>query len=170
MMLALAEGKPLVADWILQVVAFVIVFGVLWKFVIVKIFAGMAKREEDIRKRFEEIEKKQADMDLQVKEYAKRLQDIEQTAAVRMKEAVAEGLKLKAEMEAEAKRRAEEEVARTQTLVQIESDQAIATLRKEAARLSMEQAERLIREAMNTELQARLVDRYLAELDKVKQV
>lgn len=168
MIVMAAAGQTTVV--ILQIVAFVVVFAVVWKFVITKVFKAMAKREEDIRKRFEEIEARQIAVDQQVKEYNRKLQEIEQEAAVRMKAAVEEGLKLRAEMEVEAKRRADEEIARTQTLIQIESDQATITLRREAARLAVEQAERLLAQAMTPEMQSRLVDRYLREMDKVKQV
>ena len=155
---------------ILQFIAFGVVVAILWKFVITKVFVGMTKREESIRVKFSEIEAKQAEVEQQVREYDRKLHEIEQEAAGKMKAAVTEGLRLKAEMEAEAKRRAEDEIARTKTLIEIESDQAKVSLRREATRLAMEQAERLLAQAMTPDLQNRLVERYLQEMERVKQV
>jgi F-type H+-transporting ATPase subunit b len=162
-----AGGAPV---WVLQIVAFAAVFWLVWTFVIKRVSAGMKSREEGIAKKFSEIEGQQAEEGKRVAEYSRRLEQIEQEASVRMKQAAEEGLRLKAEIEAEAKQRSEDEAARTEGLIQLESEQAVVTLRKEAARLALEQAERMMRQAMTPDLQARLVDRYLREMEQIKQV
>lgn len=170
-MLGMLAGAGI--DWkvvIVQIMAFVLVFVLLWKVLVKRITAGLAKREEGIRKTFQDIETRQAAVDRQVEEYSRKLKEIEQEAAFKMKEAVSEGQRLKADMETEARRRAEDEVAKAKSLIQIESDQAVVTLRKEATRLAMEQAERILAGAVGSDVQGRLVDRYLQELEKVKTV
>ena len=154
---------------VLQIIAFAIVMGILYKFVFTKIVAGVAAREERIRKTFEEIEAKQAGLIRELEEYARKIKEIEQAAATRMKEALEEGLKLRKDMEAEAVKRAEGEIARAEALIRIETDQATATLRREAARLAIEQAERMLGK-IGTDVQSRLVDRYLKEMEKVGKV
>jgi F-type H+-transporting ATPase subunit b len=153
---------------IVQVIAFAILIWVLGKFLFGRIGQFLQRREEEIKGSFQKIEERQKEVERLTADYERRLQEIEKERDRKIQEAVQEGLARRAAIEEQAKKEADRERARALEQIQIERDKAILMLRQESARIGVEIAEKVLAESVTPDVQKRVVDRYLKELDAVK--
>jgi F-type H+-transporting ATPase subunit b len=136
---------------LVQFIFFMLLFVVMWRFFFTRIVDALHKREEAVDTILHDIDMKQKMVDQHMKDYTRRMQEIEQEATLKIQAAVKEGQKVKGEVEAEAKRRADEELARGKAQIQKEKEQAMAALQKEATRIAAEIAARVLQESVGSE-------------------
>lgn len=155
---------------ILQIVGFLILLGVLWKFVFGQVSGFLRQREEEIRRSFEEIEAKQKEGEIKLAQLNERLAKIEHEATRKIQEAVKEGIAMRDQIREEARKQAEADLARHQEALRIDKEKAILELRQLTAKLMLEITEKVLQESVSPELQGRLVSRYVAELERMQKV
>ncbi len=154
----------LTAQVVTVVIAFLSVLYILTKTAWKPILAAIDERRESIRRSFEDIEKRQAQLNSQIKDYEERLRLIDEEARQRLNKAVDEGRKVAAEIEAKAKEDAEASLTRARQAIQIEVDKARIELRNEMVALSVGATERLLHTELNDERHRALVASFIAEM------
>jgi F-type H+-transporting ATPase subunit b len=166
---ALGTGNFLVPNmtFVVELAAFIIVLGVLWRYVVPPVQQAMNARQEMARKVVSDSEG------------ARRLLEEAQTAyQTAMAAARREAAQLRGQAEqqrreivegasAEAEARFAEIIARGQAQFEAEQRQAIRQLKTELGNLAVELAEKIVGEALaDNERQERLIERFLSQIEE----
>jgi F-type H+-transporting ATPase subunit b len=133
-----------------QILGFLIVLFVLRKFAWGPVLGLLEARREKIRQSFEDIE---------------ALKTIEAQARQRMNEAVAEGQKLAADIEASARERSRQELEKLKGDVEREYQAARVRFKEEMVTIALGAAERMVRDSLDRQKQSKLVEDFLTDLD-----
>jgi F-type H+-transporting ATPase subunit b len=131
---------------LIQAGLFGVLLVVMWRFFFARVTESLTRREREIETILREIESRRAAVEQKMKDYERRIREIEQAATLKIQEAVKEGQRIKAEFEAEAKRRADETLARGKEAIRREREQAMEHLRRESERMAAQIAERILAE------------------------
>jgi F-type H+-transporting ATPase subunit b len=165
----LAGGNFLIPNmtFVVELAAFIIVLGVLWRYVIPPVQEAMTERQEIARKLASD------------RQEAKQLLEKAQTACkTAMADARREAAQLRAQAEgqrreivegasAEAEARAAEIISRGQARMVAERRQAIRQLKAELGNFAVELAEKILVEALaDNQRQKRLIDRFLSHIEE----
>jgi F-type H+-transporting ATPase subunit b len=169
MVLAEAAPNPIipnVAEMIIGLIAFLILFFLLKKYAVPRFEAMYAERAEKIEGGIEKAEKAQAEAEAALERYKAQLQQARSEAAKIRDDARAEAEEIKAELRAEAQAESQRIVAQGQAQLQAQKAQIIAELRADLGRNAIELASRIVGESLEDEVRRRgTVDRFLAELE-----
>lgn len=138
----------------------------LWKFALPPIVRLTEERERKIKAELEEAEKRNAEAQALLEEHRKLLASAREQAHALLSEAKLVAQKEREDLLAKAKREQEEMLERARREIQAERERAIAELRKEAVELSLAAASRLIQARLDDETNRRLVEEFLASLEK----
>lgn len=153
---------------VVQVVAFLVLFAVLYHFLFKKVAAFMRSRTEEIDSTFKKIENDRREVDRMTQEYQARLANIEKETYQKIQEAVREGTTARAEIIAQAQAAAQKELERARAEIKREQEKCLLELRQDVIRLALRAAEKVIEQKMDEKTNAALVDNFLREIDKVK--
>ena len=166
---ATAAGNFLIPNmtFVVELMAFIIVLGVLWRYVIPPVRQAMNARQEMARKLVSDSEK--------AKQLLEQAQTAHQTA---MANARHEAAQLRAQAEeqrreivagasAEAEARVAEIITRGQAQLGAEKRQAIRQLKTDLGNLAVELAEKILGEALaDNHRQDRLIERFLSNIEE----
>jgi F-type H+-transporting ATPase subunit b len=154
--------------FIVELLIFLLVLGVVWRYVLPPIKRAMSERQEMIRRQIEESEQAR-----------KRLQEAETRYKEALAEARVEAAKIRETARADAqaikdelRQHAEQEVARVmqrgEEQLATQREQVVRELRAEVGRLAVELASRIVGESLSDEARrAGTVDRFLEELERM---
>ena len=168
-MTTLAAGNFLIPDstFLVELAIFVLLAAALWKLAIKRLRAGLALRQDAIRQGIEDNKAAHARLTSAEEEFAKAIAEARAEAAKIREEAnrtrtqTIEGAKDEARKAAEAVSKLAEE------RLEVQHRQVVAELRREVGKLAVELAGRIVGESLaDEELQRRVVDRFLAELEQ----
>ena len=164
----LASGNFLIPDatFLAELFAFVVILAVLYKFVVPPLQKSMTARQEIIRKQFDEARETRERLDAAEAEYRQALADARSEAARAREEANATRVQIIEAAKGEARAEAEAVTRRAEERLEAERRRVIAELRQEVGQLAVELAGRIVGESLaDAELQRRVVDRFLGELE-----
>lgn len=153
---------------IVELLIFLIVLGVIWRYVVPPLRRAMQARQEVIRKQIEEAEETRKRLDEAESRYRDALGEARTEAAKIREGARADAQRIKEEM----REQADQEVARIrergeEQLAQ-QRDQAVRQLRGEVGQLALSLANRLVGESVADDAKrSATVDRFLDELDQM---
>jgi F-type H+-transporting ATPase subunit b len=163
----LAEGNFLIPDatFLAEIVAFVLILAVMWKYVVPPLQKNLAARQDVIRQQLEDARLAKERLDAAEADYNTALAEARAEAA-RSRE---EGRRIRQEIidgaRDEARAAAEEVTRLAEERLQAQHRQALNELRAEVGKLAGDLAGRIVGETLaDEELQRRVVDRFLAEL------
>ncbi|MBV9207604.1 MAG: F0F1 ATP synthase subunit B [Actinobacteria bacterium] len=163
--------NPLLPTWpefILGTIAFVVVFGVLARFLMPRINQTLTQRTEMIEGGLAQADEAQAEAGRLLDQYRQQLAEARHEAARLREEAREEGAQIIAEMREQAQAEARRVAEAAQAQIEAERQQALASLRTEVGAMSVELASRIVGESLtDTARQGRMVDRFLDELEQV---
>ena len=152
--------------FIVELIAFVIILGLLARLVIPPINRAMEARQEAIRKEFADLDKAKADANSAKDEFESQIAEARKEAAKIREEAREQGAAIIAEMREQAQAESARIVEHGKSQIEAERQQAIASLRSEAGTLATGLAGRIVGESLDDEArQSRVVERFLAELE-----
>lgn len=150
-----------------QLLAFLLLFGILKIFAWKPILNVLENRRQRIRKEFEDIEEAKKEIDRLKAEYADHLQKIESQARVMLQEAVNEGRTIAREIQGKARSDAQATLQQTKENLEIEIAKARLHLRQEIAEVALHVSERILREKMaDDNKQRQKVLEIIEELEK----
>jgi F-type H+-transporting ATPase subunit b len=158
--------KPNLAELILGLVCFFLVFGLLGAVVLPRIERLLAAREDAIHGGARRAEAARAEAERIYAEYRAELDAARHEAARLRQEATEQGAAVLAELRAEGLRQREELVREAR--VQLAADRVIAEagLREDLVELAGELAGRILGEPADPRLARAAADRFFAELDE----
>ena len=150
-----------------QLLAFLIVFFVLKKFVFKSILALIDERRKKIEDGFSDIDKRKKDLETLEKEYRGRLDHIEREAREKIQEASKVGQGLAKDIQEAARLDAKKLFERTQADIEQEIAKGRLSLRNEIVDIATMMTEKVLREKLDAREQDKLVEKFLKELEKV---
>lgn len=148
-------------------ISFLILLGLLLKVAFPAAKKALDQREEKIRTDLEKAEEARKDSERLLDEYRGRIAKAREEAGNIIDEArkTAEGLRK--EILARADAQANEIVARARLEAENERRQAMADVYREAGKVAVELAEKIIGESVDPEVQRRLVERYISDVESM---
>jgi F-type H+-transporting ATPase subunit b len=162
-------SNPLLPAWpelIIGAIAFLAVFGVLYRVLYPRIQQTLEERTTKIEGGLHHAEEMQQEAERVLKQYTQQLAEARHEAARLRQEATEQGAQIIAEMRAqgEAERQRLVESARAQ--IEADRQQAINSLRTEVGTMAVELASRVVQESLENEArQRRIVERFLEDLE-----
>jgi F-type H+-transporting ATPase subunit b len=164
----LAGGNFLIPDatFLAEIVAFVVILAVIWKFVVPPLQKSMTARQEAIRKSFadaDDAKKRLADAEA---EYKRAIAEARAEQAKAREEAAKTKREIVDAAKAEAQTEAAAILARAEASLEVERRQVFTELRGDIGRLAVDLAERIVGESLADEArQSRVIDNFIAGLE-----
>jgi len=161
--LVLPEPYELVAG----IIAFGIVFFFVWKWAFPAIDKMLEDRQRAIKGQMEDAEAAKAEAQSLLDDYRKQLAEAKAEAAGIINEAREAAEAMKADILAKAQTESAAIGTKARADAATERDRALASARVEVANLSIDLAERVVGENLDRAAQLGLVERYLADLERM---
>jgi F-type H+-transporting ATPase subunit b len=164
----LAEGNFLVPDatFIAELVAFLIILGVLGKYVLPPIQKAMRERQELIRKQVEDSEEAKTKLAEAERAYQNALNEARTEAAQIRENARAEAQRTVEELRSQAQEEQARIVARGEEQLASQRSSIVRELRAEIGTLAVELSEKIVSQRLSDEAQvSTTVDAFLAGLE-----
>jgi F-type H+-transporting ATPase subunit b len=164
-----SSQNPLLPSWpefIIGIIVFVIVFGVLGKMLLPRIMKTLEEREDAIEGGLHRADEAQAEAQRVLEQYRAQLEDARHEASRLRAEATEQGAQIIAEMRERANAEARRITEAAQAQIEAERQQALQSLRTEVGSLAVELASRIVGESLDdTARQSRMVDRFLEDIE-----
>jgi F-type H+-transporting ATPase subunit b len=146
-----------------QVVVFSATFVILSRTLFGRALQNMQRREEELRKAKEEIERDRAQTARLAREIEDRLRSADQEGYAQAQAILKEALATAASLTAKAQSDAKAEVDRAKAEIEAEKRAALAGLQGQAGRLALEAAEKVLETRLDPSAHGALVESYLQE-------
>ena len=159
---------PAPEELIAGLIAFTIIFLVVWKFALPALSATLQARQDEVKSRLESAEKSKEEAAALLTDYRAQVAGAKGEAAQIVADARDAGEAVKADIVARAEAEAEAIKARGHEEVVAERDRVAADLRRQVADLSLDVAQRVVVSSLDAESQRALVDQYIDELGGVQ--
>ena len=168
-----AEGHspviPQTAEIIVGLIAFSILFILLRKFAVPKFEAAYQARTEAIQGGMEKAERAQVEAERALAQYTTQLNEARGEAQKIREDARVQGAAIIEDLRAKAAEEAARITAAATAAIEAERQQAVTSLRNEVGALATELAGKIVGEALDDQVrQSRIVDRFIADLEKSK--
>jgi F-type H+-transporting ATPase subunit b len=154
------------AEVVVQLVAFLIVFALLKKFAWQPLLSIIRSRRERFEDEWSEIEKAKQSVATLEKDYRAHLQKIEEEARAKMQEAVQEGRRLARDIQEKARLESQASFEKAKVSLDLEIEKARLTMRREIAELSIRVAEKILKEKMDADSQESKALEILGEIEE----
>ena len=152
--------------FVVELVAFVIMFGIIARYIIPPINQAMTARQDAIRQQFADLDEAKAKANSAEDEFKAQIADARQEAARIREDAREQGAAIVAEMREQAQAEAARIVEHAHTQIEADRQAAVTSLRNEVGSMATELAGRIVGESLEDEArQSRVVERFLDELD-----
>lgn len=156
------------ATFFLELLIFLLVLGVVWRYVVPPVKRAMNERQEMIRRQIEESERARTRLQEAETRYQEALAEARVEAAKIREAARADSQAIKDEM----RQQADQEVARIQQRgeeqLATQRERVVRELRAEVGQLAVELAGRIVGESLTDDARrAGTVDRFLGELEQM---
>ena len=166
---ALAAGNFLVPNmtFVVELAAFIIVLGVVWRYIIPPVQQAMTARQDVARKLVSDSEEAKQLLEKAQTAYTTAMAGARHEAAQLRARAEQQRREIVEAASAEAEAGAAEIISRGQAQLEAESRQAIHHLKTELGNRAVELAEKIIGEALaDNQRQERLIDRFLSQIEE----
>ena len=168
--LAASSFGPLAPDLtelIIGTIAFLIVFGMLYKVLMPRITKTLAERTDAIEGGLKRADEAQAEANRTLAQYREQLAEARHEDSRLREEAKEQGAQIKAELRAEGEAERQRIVEAAHAQLEADRQQALTSLRAEIGALAVELASRVVGESLADEArQRRTVDRFLEQLEE----
>ena len=164
----LSALKIEIPQLITHIVGFVIFVWFLKRFAWKPLLGLLDERTERIKSSFDEIDAKKAAAETLHQQYEAKLREIDSEARKRLTEAVQEGEKIAAKIKDDARNDAKEVMARTKSELEQDYAKARIQLKEDVVDLTINAAEKIIRERLDTQKHREMIGRFIDDVEKVK--
>ena len=164
-----AGGNFLIPNmtFVVELMAFVIVLGVLWRYVIPPVQQAMNARQETARKLVSDSEEAKRLLEQAQTAYKTALADARREAAQLRAQAEQHRREIVEGASTEAEAGVAEIISRGQAQVEAERRQAIRQLKGDLGNLAVELAEKILGEALaDSQRQERLIEQFLTSIER----
>ena len=166
---AVAGGNFLIPNmtFVVELAAFIIVLGVLWRYVIPPVQQAMTARQEIARKLVSDRQEAKQLLEKAQTAYKTAMADARHEAARLRAQAEQQHREIVAGAAAQATAQATAIIARAQAQVEAERRQAVHELKADLGNLAVELAEKIVGEALaDNQRQERLIEQFLASIER----
>ena len=153
---------------IVNIIGFLILVGILIKFLYGPITQVLDSRVEDIRSTYETAENEKATMEQLRKEYEGRLAAIETEAHEKIQAAIKEAHGIRDEIIADARTKSEDILRRGEEELSHEREKTIVALREEVADLVISASSKLLEQSMDDKSHRKLIDDFISGVGKAQ--
>jgi F-type H+-transporting ATPase subunit b len=157
---------PPLPELVTGIIAFVLVFGFIWKKAGPALNRLLEDRQRAISGQLAEAEKAKVEAESLLNDYRAQLSEAKEKGNEVIEEARTQAEQMKADIIARAEAQVAEIVAKARDDAQNERTRALADARRDVANLSIDLAERVVGENLDHDAQLGLVERYIAELER----
>ena len=154
---------------LLQVIGFLVVLFILWKFVFVRVGGLLEDRQNEIVSRMNKLETDQQELDRLTAETRQRLNEIEAEGQAKIQAAIEQGNTERQAIIDEARREAAAELERARTEIQREKEGAILELRGIVAEIAIDAASQIIDQNLDADGHQHIIDEYLNRMPETTQ-
>jgi F-type H+-transporting ATPase subunit b len=158
----LLSADPGLIVW--TIVTFLLLLGILWKFAWNPILGALDAREQAIQKTIDDAERLQAEAEAVLQEHQKRRAEARTEGNRIFDEARQAGEHMKQDILEKARAESEKVLERAHRQMELETEQAIQTIRAQAADLALRAAEKVIERSLTDADHRRFADEAIAEL------
>jgi F-type H+-transporting ATPase subunit b len=165
----LASGNFLIPNmtFVVELAAFIIVLGVLWRYVIPPVQQAMTARQEIARKLVSDRQEAKQLLEKAQTAYKTAMADARHEAAQLRAQAEEQRREIVEGASTEAEAKAAAIISRGQARLEAERRHAIRQLKAELGNLAVELAEKILGEALaDDQRQKRLIDRFLSDIEE----
>ncbi|MBS4163570.1 ATP synthase subunit b [Candidatus Protochlamydia amoebophila] len=148
-----------------QIIAFLIMLGVLKKFVWKRLLNLIEERKQLIQSEFDKIENQKEEVTKLSEEYKAKLHDIDAEARRRIQEAVVKGRDIAHDIEQETRQKVTSLLNNAQEEMKLELAQAKEQLKKDVLNISFAITEKLIHEKVDISKHQKLVEEAVEQVE-----
>ncbi len=141
----------------------------MWRWAFPAINRSLENRQQAISGQLKEAEERKTEAQSLLDDYRAQLADAKNEANRIIEEARAQAEGVRSDLVAKAQAEAEQIVTRAREEAINEKTRALQAARQEVATLSIDLAERVVGESLDGDRQRGLVERYLAELERMSE-
>jgi F-type H+-transporting ATPase subunit b len=154
-------------EYITELVGFIVVLFVLFKWILPVVNKGLAKSQSDIREQLEEAEEAKKRLAASQAEYDKALAEARQEADRLRERAQEQSKEIVSEMREQAQAEARRIVEQSHQQIEADHQQTLNELQATVGRLTGELAERIVVESLEDRArQGRTIDRFLDGIEE----
>ena len=146
-----------------QVVGFLLVLWILGKYAWPPVLGFIEERRKKIAADLEHARAENEQAGRLRAEYEQELRGIEAKARARIQEAVADGQRVASEIKAGAQRDVTERLKRLTGEIEQEREKARVALKQDLVRMTIEAAEKVLREKLDEKTQRRLIEEFISQ-------
>lgn len=158
---------PATEELIAGVLAFLIVFFFVWRWALPTINKTLEARQQAITGQMTEAEEAKREAESLLADYRAQLAEAKAEGNRIIEEARVSADQLKADIVARANEEAAQTLAKAREEAQSEKARALVEARREVGEISVGLAEKIVGESLDGEMQKGLIDRYLADLERI---
>jgi len=159
------------ATFLAEIVAFLVILAFMWKYVVPPLQKNLSARQDVIRQQLEDARLASERLAAAETDYAAALAEARAEAARTREDARRVRQEIIDAAKDEARTAAEEVTRLAEERLQVQHRQVLAELRAEVGQLAIDLSSRIVGESLSDEqLQQRVVDRFISELDQSEQV
>lgn len=158
---------PPVNELVAGIIAFAVVFFFVWRYAAPAINRMLEQRQEAISGQLDEAEKAKAEAESLLADYKGQLAEARAEGNKIIEEARESAEQMKADIIAKAEADAEQIRARAREEAEGEKARALADARSQVGDISIDLAGKIVGESLDQESHQALIDRYLADLEKL---
>ena len=148
----------------IQVIGFLIVLFILWKFAFGRVGGIIENRRNEIANRMKKLEDDHQELERLQSETQKRLDEIESESQAKIQKAIEEANVARQSILEQARQDSEEILQRSRREIQREKEIAILELRSKVADMAIEAAGQSLDVALDEERHRKLVDDFITQL------
>ena len=152
--------------FVVELIAFVIMFGIIAKWIIPPINRAMTARQDAIRAQFAELDEAKAEANATEEQYRQQLEQARHEAAKIREDAREQGAQIVADARTKAEAEAKRIIDHAHTQIDADRQAAATSLRAEVGTMATTLAGRIVGESLDDQAQqSRVVERFLDELE-----
>lgn len=151
---------------VLQVIAFLILYWVLRRFLFAPVLAIMARRETEIAGALDAGKKAQAELARIDEQRAEVLENAREQGREEVRQAVREGEEARQRILREAREEAQDVRQRARRAVELEREEARLALRQQVAELALMAASKAVLRRLDAETHRQVVDEFISSLEQ----
>jgi F-type H+-transporting ATPase subunit b len=159
---------------IAQTINLAILFAALYFLLFKRFLKTMEERKQRIQQGVEEAERVQEEWTRAEAVFQERMEQVEQEREAIIAQAREEAERLRAEAVGQAREEAREEarrvLAQEREAFEVQRQQAVADMRNQVVSLVMAATRKVVGESIDAQVQHRLIDRFLSEMDTLGEV
>lgn len=149
-----------------QAISFLILLWILRRFAWRPLLNILDQRRTHIEDELRKLAQSQAELARLQEEYSERLAKIEDEARAKIQQAILEGKRIAVELQEQARSQGDAIINKSKETIALELAKAKVTLRDDMATMTLEVAERVLRQKLDAKSDRQLVETILNELEQ----